>query len=91
MVAQVFLTNEKMLSLELPFCCNSKDTSAKDVLLFQLKYIIKYFSVARADPDCNQWITGLSGTVQSYNWPTIQLISKTHNICIRREAGKVPS
>ena len=28
--------------------------------------------------------------MQSYNWPTIQLISKTHNICIRREAGKVP-
>merc|ERR1711971_563156 len=48
---------------------------------------IECYSLSRADPDCNQWITGESGTVQSYNWPTIQLISKTHNICIRREAG----
>ena len=24
----------------------------------------------------------------SYNWPNIQLVSKTHNICIRRELGK---
>merc|ERR1719350_2491899 len=48
---------------------------------------IECASVARADPDCNQWITGHSGTVTSYNWPSIQLISKTHNICIRREAG----
>merc|ERR1711956_113865 len=48
---------------------------------------IECSSLARADPDCNQWFTGISGTVQSYNWPTIQLTSKTHNICIRREAG----
>jgi len=48
---------------------------------------IECSSLARADPDCNQWFTGLSGVVQSYNWPSIQLVSKTHNICIRREAG----
>jgi len=48
---------------------------------------IECSSLARADPDCNQWFTGASGTVQSYNWPSIQLISKTHNMCIRREAG----
>ena len=46
-------------------------------------------NLSRADPDCNQYITGLSGTVQSYNWPSIQLQSKTHNICIRRESGKI--
>merc|ERR1719491_21145 len=48
---------------------------------------IECHSLARADPDCNQWITGLSGTVQSYNWPSIQLTAKTSNICIRRESG----
>merc|ERR1712008_359216 len=48
---------------------------------------IECSSLARADPDCNQWFTGISGTVQSYYWPSIQLTSKTHNICIRREAG----
>jgi len=48
---------------------------------------IECSSKARAYTDCNQYITGKSGTVQSYNWPTVQLSSKTHNICIRREAG----
>jgi len=48
---------------------------------------IECSSLARGDPDCNQYITGASGTVNSYNWPTIQLASKTANICIRRELG----
>merc|ERR550539_1239045 len=48
---------------------------------------IECSSTARADPDCNQWITGISGTIQSYNWPTIQLQGKSHSTCIRREAG----
>merc|ERR1712083_205870 len=48
---------------------------------------IECYSLSRADPDCNQWITGVSGTVTSYNWPSIQLKSKAHNMCIRREAG----
>ena len=45
-------------------------------------------SLARGPPDCNQYYTGVSGYVTSYNWPNIQLVSKTHNICIRRELGK---
>merc|ERR1711971_829098 len=48
---------------------------------------IECSSLSRGDPDCNQYITGASGTVNSYNWPTIQLASKTANICIRRELG----
>jgi len=48
---------------------------------------IECSSLSRGDPDCNQYITGLSGTVNSYNWPTIMLSSKTANICIRRELG----
>ena len=49
---------------------------------------IECSNLGRGHPDCNQYFTGQSGTVQSYNWPTIQLDSKTHNICIRRELGK---
>ena len=49
---------------------------------------IECSSLARGDPDCNQYITGQSGTVTSYNWPNIQLDEKTHNICIRRELGE---
>jgi hypothetical protein len=45
-------------------------------------------SLARAYPDCNQYLTGQSGIATSYNWPSIQLSSKAHNICIRRELGK---
>jgi len=48
---------------------------------------IECTNLGRGHPDCNQYFTGASGTVQSYNWPTIQLDSKTHNICIRRELG----
>merc|ERR1740129_2044844 len=48
---------------------------------------IECSSLARGPPDCNQYHTGQSGTVVSYNWPNIQLVSKTHNICIRRELG----
>ena len=50
---------------------------------------IECSSISRGDPDCNQYITGASGTVNSYNWPTVQLASKTANICIRRELGKI--
>jgi hypothetical protein len=48
---------------------------------------IECSSLARAYPDCNQYITGVSGNVNSYNWPTVMLQSKSHNICIRKEAG----
>ena len=44
---------------------------------------------SRAYPDCNQFYTGVSGNVLSYNWPTVQLQSKMHNICIRKEAGNL--
>ena len=49
---------------------------------------IECTNLGRGHPDCNQYFTGQSGTVTSYNWPSIQLVSKTHNICIRHELGK---
>jgi len=41
----------------------------------------------RPYPDCDQFFTGVSGTVTSYNWPNVQLRAKDYNICIRREEG----
>lgn len=32
-------------------------------------------------------MTGVTGTVQSYNWPNIQLKNKEYTSCIRREEG----
>jgi hypothetical protein len=48
---------------------------------------IECYSTSRAYPDCDQFLTGASGTVQSYNWPNVQLKNKDATICIRREAG----
>merc|ERR1712038_747686 len=48
---------------------------------------IECSSLARAYPDCNQYFTGVSGNVISYNWPTVQLQSKDYQYCIRREQG----
>ena len=49
---------------------------------------IECSSLARAYPGCNQFFTGVSGTFNSYNWPTVQLQSKNHNICVRKELGE---
>jgi len=48
---------------------------------------IECHSLARANPDCNQWFTGISGVVQSYNWPNVMLQARHFNTCIRREKG----
>ena len=50
---------------------------------------IECSSLARANPDCNQYFTGNAGSFNSYNWPNVQLQLKRHNICIRKEAGKL--
>ena len=49
---------------------------------------IECSSTSRPYPDCDQFMTGISGTVNSYNWPNVQLKAKDYNICIRREEGK---
>ena len=49
---------------------------------------IECYSMSRAYPGCNQFFTGVSGTFHSYNWPTVQLQSKRHNICLRKELGE---
>jgi len=48
---------------------------------------IECYSTSRAYPDCDQFMTGISGTVASYNWPNVQLRNTDWNICIRREEG----
>merc|ERR1712038_699610 len=48
---------------------------------------IECSSYARAYLDCDQFITGVSGTISSYNWPNVQLRAKDYQYCIRREQG----
>ena len=48
---------------------------------------IECASPSRANPDCDQWITGISGQVSSFNWPNVQLKAKDYTYCIRREVG----
>ena len=48
---------------------------------------IECSSLARANPDCNQWFTGISGVLQNYNYPNIILQKRTFNTCIRQEKG----
>ena len=48
---------------------------------------IECSNLARAYPDCDQFVTGATGTISSYNWPNIQLKAKDYQHCIRREDG----
>ena len=48
---------------------------------------IECSNLARAYPDCDQFVTGASGTISSYNWPNVQLRAKDYQYCIRREQG----
>jgi len=48
---------------------------------------IECSNLARAPEGCNQYFTGVSGTFQSYNYPTLQLTNRIYSYCIRREAG----
>jgi len=48
---------------------------------------IECFSIAKADADCFQWFTGVSGEVKSLNYPTVALDDVVYTVCVRREAG----
>ena len=49
---------------------------------------IECSSLSRAYPDCDQYVTGVTGTIASYNWHgSVQLRAKDYQHCIRREAG----
>jgi len=48
---------------------------------------IECSNYGRANPDCEQWFTGVSGTVQSFNFATVMLQAKRFGACIRREYG----
>merc|ERR1712241_47828 len=49
---------------------------------------IECYNLSRAYPDCDQYVTGVTGTIASYNWHgSVQLRAKDYQHCIRREAG----
>ena len=41
----------------------------------------------RADADCFQYYTGVSGSVQSLNYPNVALDDVVYTACVRRESG----
>jgi len=52
--------------------------------------IRKKLTFARARTDCVQWFTGISDTIQSYNFQGgTQLAAQNYNICLRQEEGSL--
>ena len=43
--------------------------------------------IFRAPTDCYQYLTGVSGTLTSFNYPTAALELIRYTSCVRREAG----
>ena len=50
---------------------------------------IECSSTAKAPEGCQQYFTGRSGTMNSYNYPQVALGTQIVSYCIRREAGIV--
>jgi len=48
---------------------------------------IECYSTSKAPTDCYQYFTGVSGTLTSFNYPTVVLELMKYTTCVRREAG----
>lgn len=48
---------------------------------------IECYSTSKAPTDCYQYLTGVSGTLTSFNYPTAALELIRYTSCVRREAG----
>ena len=48
---------------------------------------IECHSISKAPNDCLQYYTGVSGSITSFNYPTILLEDMIYTICIRQEHG----
>jgi len=48
---------------------------------------IECFSTSKPPNDCFQYLTGKSGTINSFNWPTVMTADMEYTVCVRREAG----
>ena len=46
-----------------------------------------HFTIFRAPTDCFQYLTGISGSIKSLNYPTTALTDILYTICVRREYG----
>ena len=47
-------------------------------------YILYFY---RAPSDCYQYLTGISGTLKSFNYPTVMLSAIQYTACVRQEYG----
>jgi len=48
---------------------------------------VECFSTSKAPTDCYQYLTGVSGTITSLNYPNSVLEETRYTSCVRREAG----
>jgi len=48
---------------------------------------IPCYSTAKADADCFQYLTGVSGSITSLNYPNVALTQIAYTTCVRREHG----
>ena len=57
------------------------------IALINLVTQIECTSPSRAPEGCTEYLTGVSGSLISYNWPNAQLANTETSHCIRREEG----
>ena len=48
---------------------------------------IECYSISKAPSDCYQYLTGKSGTLKSFNYPTVMLSAIQYTVCVRQEYG----
>ena len=63
-----------------------KDFSRGHALFMFSLVFISLLTCFRAPTDCFQYLTGISGSISSLNYPTTALVL-TYTICVRREYG----
>ena len=54
---------------------------------FVIKNVSFYFHYLRAESDCYQYFTGVSGTVESFNYGETILDNTLYTLCVRQEVG----
>jgi len=48
---------------------------------------IECHSISKAPSDCYQYLTGISGSIESFNYATVMLTDTLYTICVRQEEG----
>jgi len=78
-------TGRKTTNQELTFTIAAAGST---VATWRVKVVqVECFSTSKAPLDCYQYLTGVSGSLTSFNYPTALLELVKYTTCVRREAG----